>query len=102
MTFGRSRLHWYDLIMVGLAVAVVYPDQVLIWIGRARGRPFEKWHILLFEPVAVGVMIAAMALLRPIFPSMDWIDIFIYVGAIGFVRFIYWFGGAIIRGLFDL
>ena len=102
MTFGRSRLHWYDLIMVGLAAAVVYPDQVLIWIGQVRGRPFEKWHIILFEPVAIGVRIVTMALLRPIFPSKNWVDILIYVGAIGLVRFIYWFGAAIVRGLFDV
>lgn len=102
MTFGRSRLHWYDLIMVGLAVAVVYPDRVLVWLGQARGRPFEKWHIIVFEPVVISVMIVAMALLRPICPSMDWVDILIYVGAIGLVRFIYWFGAAVIRSLFDV
>jgi hypothetical protein len=88
--------------MVALAVAVVYPDWVLIWIGQARGRPFQKWHIILFEPVAIGVMLVAMALLRPIFPSMNWVDILIYVGAIGLVRFIYWFGAAVIRGLFGV
>jgi hypothetical protein len=102
MTFGLSRIHWYDLIMVGLAMVIVYPDWVLIWVGQARRRPFERWHIILFEPVTIGVMIVAMRLLSRIFPGMDWMEILVYVGAIGLVRFIYWFGGAVIRGLFDI
>ena len=102
MTFGRSRLHWYDLIMVGLAVAVIYPDRVLVWLGQFRRRPFKKWHIILFELVVVSVMVIAMELLKPIFPTMDWMDILIDIGAIALARFILWFGGAVICGLFDV
>jgi hypothetical protein len=97
-----SRYNWYDLILLALAGAIIYPDRVLVWIGEQRDRSFARWQIFLLEPVAIGLMISAMFLLMPICPRLDWWQPVIYVGVLGLVRFLYWLGDTVFRGFFDL
>ena len=97
-----SRYHWYDLILLCLAGMIIYPDKVLIWLGAQRGRPFARWQVILVEPIAIGLLVVTMLLLMPIYPRLDWWDSLIYVGALGLARFIYWFGEAFVRNLFDV
>ena len=97
-----GRYHWYSFILLALAGAIVYPDTVLRWAGEQRGRPFARWQVVLFVPIASGAMALVVCLLRPICPALDWWDPVIFVGAVGAVRFIYWFSESFIRGLFDV
>jgi hypothetical protein len=102
MTYALTRLDWYDLIIFGLAILIVYPDQTLLWIGRKSRHVFHGWHVILLEAVAVVLMIASMVLLRLIYAKLDWWDMLIYVLAVGGVRFIYWISERLIRGLFNI
>jgi hypothetical protein len=102
MTYALTRLHWYDLIIVGLAIVVVYPDQTLLWIGWKSRHVFCWWHVIVFEVLAIGLMIVAMELLMSSYSTLDWWDMLIYVVAVGGVRFLYWISERFFRGLFGI
>jgi len=91
MRFGRGRWHWYDIIIVGLAAVIVYPDKVLDWIGERTGRVFGWRHVVLIEVVAVALMVVSMALLMPAYPRLDWWYPLLFVGMLALLRGIMWF-----------
>jgi hypothetical protein len=88
--FGRARWHWYDIIIVGLAAAIVYPDKVLDWVGERTGKAFGWRHIIWLEVIAIGLMIFAMTLLMPIYPRLEWWYPLLLVGAFALLRGIMW------------
>lgn len=94
--------NWYDFIFLGLAALIVYPDKVLGWAGQRSGRTITRWHIAIFEPIAVCVMIAVGLLLMAIHPRFDWWVPIACVGGMGLVRFLYWVGTIVFRAIFDL
>lgn len=91
MRFGRGRWHWYDIIIVGLAAVIVYPDKVLDWIGERTGRVFGWRHVLLLEMIAVSLMVVSMALLMPAYPQLGWFHPLLFIGALTLCRVILWF-----------
>ena len=91
MRFVRASWHWYDLIFVGLAVLIVYPEKFLDWISDRTGREFGWLHIVLLEIIAVGFIIFAMALLMPAYPKLVWWYPLLLIGALALVRGIRWF-----------
>jgi inner membrane protein involved in colicin E2 resistance len=91
MRFGRGRWHWYDIIIVGLAAVIVYPDKVLDWIGEHTGRVFGWRHVVLVEAVAITLMFVAMALLMPAYPRLQWWHPLVFIGILALFRGIMWF-----------
>jgi hypothetical protein len=91
MRFGRGRWHWYDIIIVGLAAVIVYPDRLLDWIGERTGRAFGWWHVVLLEVVAASLMFLSMALLMPVYPRLEWWYPVLFVGVLGLLRAAMWF-----------
>ena len=90
MRYARGRLHWYDLVIGGLAAVIVYPDKVLDWIGDRTGRAFNWWHVLLLEGVAVALMFVAMSLLMPVYPRLNWWHPLLFTVSLAVFRFIMW------------
>ena len=90
ISFGQARWHWYDIIVVGLAAVIAYPDKVLDWISDRTGREFGGRHIVWLEIIAVGFMVIAMMLLIPVYPKLDWWYPLLIIGAGGLVRGIQW------------
>ena len=91
MRFGRGRWHWYDIIIVGLAAVIVYPDRALDWIGERTGRAFDWRHVVLIEVVAIVVMFIVMALLMPAYPRLQWWYPLLSVGTLAVLRGVVWF-----------
>ena len=90
MRLGRGRWNWYDVIIVALAVVIVYPDKVLDWIGERTGYAFDWRHILVLEGITVGLMMAAMALLMPMYPRLHWWEPLLFTGFFALLRFFMW------------
>lgn len=97
MLTGRARIHWYDIIVLPLAAAIVYPDVVLDWLSEMTGKILGWWHLLAVELAAIGLMIVAMVLLMPVYPKLDWWYPLLMVGLIAAVRFGVW----LVTRLFD-
>jgi hypothetical protein len=89
-------------VLLGFAAAIVYPNEVLRWVGARTGWVFARRHLILYEAAAVILMLTATLLLMPFSPLLDWWDPVIYVGVVGLVRLLYWVGEAVVRGLFDV
>jgi hypothetical protein len=92
----RFGWHWYDIIIVGLAAVLVYPDRARVWIGERAGKMLSRWHVVLLEVVAVAMMILAMSLLMPAYPRLQWWDPLLPVGMWSLFRGVTWF----VRDLF--
>ena len=90
MRFGRGRLHWYDLVLAGLAAVIVYPDKVLDWIGDRTGRAFNWWHVLVLEAIAIVLMVVVMVLLMPVYPGLDWWKPLLITTFFAVMRFLMW------------
>src|SRR4051812_43879095 len=88
MAFGRSRIAWYDILLIGLAAAIVYPDKCLDWIGERTGRAFGLRHVVFLQVVAFGLLIIAMILLMPVYPKLHWWHPLVFVGMLGLFRVI--------------
>ncbi|MBI5773287.1 MAG: hypothetical protein HZA89_06035 [Verrucomicrobia bacterium] len=91
MRLSGGRLSWYDLIIFGLSIMIVFPDKVLNWIGERTGKAFGWWHIVLLEIIAVGLLIIAMTLLMPIYPKLYWWYPLLCIGVSGVIRMLMWF-----------
>jgi hypothetical protein len=96
------RLNGYNLIMIGLASAMVYPDYVLFWINQKTGRKFSATFVVLLEVVAVALMAVAIKVFMPIYPMVEWSDIWLYIGVLCGVRIFYWICETLFRWLFDV
>jgi hypothetical protein len=97
------RLNWYNLIMIGLALAIIYPDQVLFWINHQTGRAFTSKVIILLEATAIILMAVAINMFMPIYPTkVAWSDMPIYIGVASCVRLFIWICDALFRWFFDL
>jgi hypothetical protein len=90
MLFRRARIHWYDLVFIGLAAAIVYPDRILEWLSEQTGRAWGLLHLILVEAIAIGLMIAAMILLMPIYPRLEWWHPLFHVGMLAGIRTLMW------------
>lgn len=90
MRFGRGRWHWYDILLVGLAAMIVYPDKVLEWLGERTGRELGWLHLILIEFVAIGLMVIAMILLMPVYARLEWWYPIIFVGLLTVLRTVMW------------
>jgi hypothetical protein len=89
--FGRGGWHWYDTIIIGLAAVIVYPDEVLDWVGERTGLAFSWWHVVLVEGAAIVLMVVAMTLLMPVYPRLQWWYPLLAVGILAAFRGIRWF-----------
>jgi hypothetical protein len=90
MRIGRGRWRWYNLIILGLSAAIVYPDKVLGWIEDRTGRAFGWRHIILLEVISVGLLILVMTLLISVYPRLDWWYPVLFVGLLAVVRVMMW------------
>lgn len=90
MAFRRGGSHWYDLILVVLAAAIVYPDKILDWMGECTGRSWGWLHLILIEMAALASMVMAMVLLMPAYPRLEWWHAIFYVGLLAMIRGITW------------
>lgn len=61
MALRRGRIHWYDIVLLALAAAIVYPDKVLDWLSERTGRAFGRSYLILIEVLAIALMIVTMA-----------------------------------------
>lgn len=95
-------LHWQNLVLLGFSSAIIYPDQLLLWIGQQTGRTFALWFLFIVEIVAIPLMAIATKLLMTFYPAIDWWDMLAYIGAVALLRFLYWIGEGVFRWLFDI
>ncbi len=94
--------HWYDLVILGLTAMIVYPDQILHWIGQLRRRSFVRWHAVILGVVAIFLTIGSMVILMPVCSHLSWWAPLLYTGALVVVRLLYWLGEKVVRGFFDV
>lgn len=90
MRFGRSKLDWYDYVLLGLALVIVYPDKVVGWWNGCTGRAFRWLHVVVLEVFAVALMCAFMLWLMPIYPKLEWWYPVMGVGVIALFRAVMW------------
>ncbi|HMJ90385.1 MAG TPA: hypothetical protein VK530_11240 [Candidatus Acidoferrum sp.] len=90
MRFGRGRWHWYDLPILALAAAIVYPDRVLDWIGERTGKAFGWTHVVLVEVFAVALLFGLMTWLIPRYESLTWWKPLLFIGVLGLFRALMW------------
>lgn len=95
-------LHWQNLVLFGFSLAIIYPDQLLLWIGQQTGRPFALWSLIVVEIIAMPLMVIATKLLMTFYPAIDWWDMLTYIGAVALLRFLYWISESVFRWLFDI
>lgn len=88
MRFDRTWWHWYDMVFLGLAAIVVYPDEVLDWMSERTGKAFGWGHLLLLEVLSLAAMAAAMVLFRPAF---YWWYPLLFIGGLAALRALHWF-----------
>jgi hypothetical protein len=86
----RRGLHWYDIILVGIAAIMVYPDKVLDWVSDRTGRRMNWLHLFLLELVGVVLMAAAMSWLMQLYPRLHWWHPIVVVGAVAIIRISMW------------
>ena len=90
MRFAPGKWQWYDLIIVALAAAIVYPDKILEWLSDATGKIFGWGHLVLLEVVTIGLMMLAMVLLMPTYPALVWWKPVMMVGVLAVIRIGVW------------
>jgi len=90
MAFRRGRIHWYDIVLLGLAAAIVYPDKILEWLSEHTGRALGWLHLILIEAAAITLMVVAMVLLMPVYPKLEWWHPLLYIGILALFRTIMW------------
>lgn len=86
MQLRRGGLHWYELIFLGLAAAMVYPDKILEWMSARTGRALGWGHLILIEVVAVVLAVVAVVLLMPMYPRLEWWHPLLCVGLLAMIR----------------
>ena len=81
-------MNWYDIALVALAAAIVYPDKVLEWLSERTGRAFAWFHVVVLEVVAITLMGVTMLVLMPMYPKLEWWHPVLYVGMLASIRVI--------------
>ncbi len=79
-------MNWYDIVLVALAAAIVYPDKVLEWLSERTGRAFGWFHVVVLEVVAITSMGVTMLWLMPMYPKLEWWHPVMYVGMLASIR----------------
>lgn len=90
MTFGRRFFRLHDLVFLGLAAVVVYPDEILHWLSDATGRLFGWGSLILLEVVAIGLLIGAVVIFQPHASSVQWWTPLYFVGLVSVFRAVMW------------
>ncbi len=86
MSFGRGRWSVYDLLVLGLAAAIVFPDKALDWLGTQTGRTFGSRHVVYLEVAAIVLLVSVMVLLARLRPNREWWFPLLLVGLVGLFR----------------
>jgi hypothetical protein len=81
-------MNWYDIALVALAAAIVYPDKVLEWLSERTGCAFGWFHVVVLEVVAIALMGVTMLGLMPMYPKLEWWHPVMYVGMLASIRVI--------------
>lgn len=70
LRFGHiQNIHWYELVLLPLALLVVYPDRVLSWLFPKAASIYQ---LALFELAAIGLLVVGTVLLMRTFPDLVW------------------------------
>jgi len=85
-----GRANWYDFVFLALAGVIVYPDEILDWIGARTGRHFNWKHVVLLEILTMGILATVVLLLLPAYPRLRWWVPLIFVALLGVFRNIKW------------
>ena len=88
MALRRGRIHGYDIVLLVLAAAMVYPDKVLEWLSERMGRVFGWFHVAVLEGIAITLMGVTMRVLMPMYPRLEWWHPVLYVGMLASIRVI--------------
>jgi hypothetical protein len=92
MRFGRrGTLHWYDAIIIPLALVIVYPDKVLDWIAEHTSLTSNWLHLVALEVLAGGALVTVMSLLIPHYPRLNWWYPLLFIAMAAMIRFFLWF-----------
>ena len=86
---GRGRLHWYDFTFIALAAVIVYPDEILDWIGARTGQHFTWIHVLFLETVVIGALALLDWYLLPIYSNLPWWKPLLFIALLGAFRAIW-------------
>lgn len=90
MGFGRGRIHWYDLVLFAFAAVIVYPDEVLDWLGARFGWHCGWRHVVALEAVACASVAIFVVLLQPVYPKLPWWEPLLMVGMLALLRLGMW------------
>ena len=87
----------YELVIIALAGAILYPDKILRWQPEKTGKIFTWRRLILLELAAIGLLVLAMYVMLPIYPKLVWWEPLFYVGLLAVIRALvdfstYWFG----------
>lgn len=68
--FGHGHnVHWYEFVLLPLAVIAVYPDKTLRWLFPKADKIYQ---LVLLELAAIGLLVAGNVLLMQRFPGLVW------------------------------
>ena len=70
LRFGHGwNIHWYELVLLPLAVLVIYPDLALRWLVPKAASIYQ---LALFELAAIGLLAVGTVLLMRTFADFVW------------------------------
>ena len=90
-------MDWYDPVLWGFALLIVFPDRVLDWIAERIGKELNLLHLLLLEAIAISSLVLFSIYLVNHEPRFQWWHPCFYVGACACFRAVW----AFIVSLFD-
>ncbi len=85
---GRRRWEWYEPVVLALAAAIVWPDEVSEWLTLRTGREYARRSSLLIGGAAALGLALLTFFLIPHSPRIPWWSPLLIVGVFGVVRFI--------------
>ena len=90
MLGGRGHLRWYDCLLIALAAAIIFPDEIVERLSRIYGRVLGTPTLVAVVLVGVVAMIVTTAALLPLYPRLSWWHPVLYVGTLAFCRIGMW------------
>jgi hypothetical protein len=86
-SYGSYHAPWYLWLFIGLAVVIIFPDELLENVGLA----FTWRNLIWLEAIFISLVIVAMILLKSHYPGLRWYFPFLPLGLAIAVRVVIWF-----------
>ena len=73
-----------------LVSLIVFPDKILDWIADKTGRSLTRFHIVIIEVLAIGLLVLMMIFILPICYKLDRLTPPIMLVILGVMRLCLW------------